>query len=194
MKSSLAVLSPWQLMAVVVVLWTFVQIILILRTRYRPGLRNIPGPFLAKISNLDRLRSCANGQQMTYHLQLHDKYGPFVRIGPNHVSFSDASLIPQVYSITSKFYKSDFYKMFDIKTAAGQTPTVFSVRDEKLHKELKRPIAHAYSMSSLKELEPMNDECSTIFLRKLDGLVGKDIDLGKWLHVSMVLIRVRLCY
>ena len=121
---------------------------------------------------------------MSYHLRLHDKYGPLVRIGPNHVSFSDASLIPKVYSITSKFYKSDFYKMFDIKTGAGHTPTVFSVRDEKLHKDLKRPIAPAYNLSSLKELEPMNDECSAIFLRKLEGLVGEDIDLGKWLHVS----------
>ena len=90
-----------------------------------------------------------------------------------------------MYGISSKFYKSDFYTMFDIKTPAGKKSTVFSVRDENVHKSLKRPIAHAYSMSSLKELEPMNDDCSAIFLRKLDGLVGKDIDLGKWLHVRV---------
>jgi hypothetical protein len=74
--------------------------------------------------------------------------------------------------------------MFDIKAPAGQTPTIFSVRDEGAHKAYKRPVAHAYSLTTLKELEPMNDECSAIFLRKLDGLVGKDIDLGKWVHVS----------
>lgn len=34
----------------------------------------------------------------------------------------------------------------------------------------------------MKELEPMNDECSTILCKKLDGLIGKDIDLGQWLH------------
>lgn len=31
----------------------------------------------------------------------------------------------------------------------------------------------------------MNDECSAIFLRKLDGFVGQNIDLGKWLHASL---------
>ena len=63
-------------------------------------------------------------------------------------------------------------------------PTIFSVRDEALHKSFKRPVAGAYSLSSLKELEPMNDACSTIFMEKMDGLVRKDIDLGVWVHVS----------
>ena len=74
--------------------------------------------------------------------------------------------------------------MFDINTPDGRMPTIFSARDENVHKAFKRPVAAAYSLSSLKELEPMNDDCSSIFLRKLDGLVGKDIDLGQWVHVS----------
>ncbi|KAK4953238.1 hypothetical protein LTR10_008944 [Elasticomyces elasticus] len=72
--------------------------------------------------------------------------------------------------------------MFDIKAPGGQVPTVFSVRDETRHKGIKRPIAGAYSMSTMKELEPMNDECSAILLRKLDGMVGQSIDLGRWVH------------
>lgn len=152
------------------------------RTRFRPGLRNIPGPFIASISNLDRIWSCARGLQQNYHLQLHNRYGRFVRIGPSHVSFSDPELIPQIYSITSKFYKSDFYSMFDVVSPAGRMPTIFSVRNEAEHKAIQRPVAHAYSLSSLRELEPMNDECSAIFLRKLDGLVGQEINLGEWLH------------
>lgn len=185
MASILASVSLWQIVLFLVVLWFLISII---QTRYKSGLSNLPGPFLAKISNLDRIWSCASGEQMNYHLQLHQKYGPLVRIGPNHVSFSDARHIPQVYSITSKFFKSDFYSMFDIKTPAGPMATVFSARDEKIHKDYKRPIAPAYNLSALKELEPMNDECSEIFLRKLDGMVGKDIDLGKWLHVSVLLV------
>lgn len=73
--------------------------------------------------------------------------------------------------------------MFDIKAPTGWVPTTFSVRDEDRHKAIKRPVASAYSMSTLKELEPMNDDCSAIFARKLDGLVGQDIDLGDWVHV-----------
>jgi len=73
--------------------------------RFRPGLRNIPGPFLASLSDADRIWSCATGLQMKYHLKLHERYGSLVRIGPKHISFSDSSLIPQIYGITSKFWK-----------------------------------------------------------------------------------------
>lgn len=150
----------------------------IILTRYRAGLRSIPGPFLASISNLDRLWSCFTGEQMNYHLKLHDKYGPLVRIGPKHVSFSDGSLIPMVYGINTRFWKSEFYDMFNLEG----TTTTFSERDEMIHRAKKRPVAAAYSMSTMKELEPMNDECSAILTTKLEGLVGKDIDLGDWLH------------
>lgn len=81
--------------------------------RYRPGLRQIPGPFLASFSDLDRIISTAKGLCMNYHLKLHEQYGPLVRIGPKHVSFSDPSYIPVLYGINSKFWKSDFYKPFD---------------------------------------------------------------------------------
>ena len=80
-------------------------IISAVRTKYQPGLRNLQGPFLASFSNIDRVWSCAKGLQMNYHLKLHEKYGSLVRIGPNHVSFADCSLIPLVYDIKSKFVK-----------------------------------------------------------------------------------------
>jgi hypothetical protein len=124
---------------------------------------------------------------MLHHLALHKQYGPYVRIGPNHVSFSDSSLIPQIYSITTKFRKSDFYTMFDIATPDGPMPTIFSVRDEGVHKSFKRPVAGAYALSALRELEPMNDECSTIFLEKMGKFADERdgvVDLGVWVHVS----------
>lgn len=170
--------GPLELATCLVLLITVVGVASTILTRYRAGLRSIPGPFLASISNLDRLWSCFTGQQMSYHLRLHEKYGPLVRIGPKHVSFSDGSLIPTVYGISTRFWKSEFYDMFNL----DGTTTTFSERDEMKHRAKKRPVAAAYSMSTMKELEPMNDECSAILISKLDGLVGKDIDLGEWLH------------
>jgi hypothetical protein len=74
-------------------------------TRYRKGLRDIPGPFLASILPLDRILSTARGDQFATHLGYHRKYGQLVRVGPNHVSFSDAEAIPLVYSINTKYFK-----------------------------------------------------------------------------------------
>ncbi|KAH8817037.1 putative P450 monooxygenase [Xylogone sp. PMI_703] len=150
---------------------------------YRRGLRSIPGPFLASFSNTDRIITAASGKQFLAHIKYHQKkYGNLVRVGPNHVSFSDADLIPLVYGITSKFYKSDFYTLFDAKSPKGPIPTVFSIRDEKAHKALKRPVANAYSMSALVELEPMTDTCITILQDKLDSFKGKSFDFGEWLQ------------
>ncbi len=77
-----------------------------LNTRYRKSLRDIPGPFLASILPLDRLLSTARGYQFATHLEYHRKYGQLVRVGPNHVSFSDAEAIPLVYSINTKYFKA----------------------------------------------------------------------------------------
>lgn len=78
---------------------------LLFQRRYRKGLYSIPGPFLASILPLDRVLTVAYGHQYLTHLNYHKKYGPRVRVGPYHVSFSDASVIPQIYGITTKFYK-----------------------------------------------------------------------------------------
>jgi cytochrome P450 len=119
---------------------------------------------------------------MNYHLALHAKHGRLVRVGPNHVSVSDGNAIQQLYSISTKFVKSEFYSLFDIKTPAGVASTTFSVRDETVHKAMKRPVANAFSMSTMRELEPMNDTCSEILARKLKERIGQDVDLGTWLH------------
>ena len=83
-------------------------------------------------------------------------------------------------SLTSD--QSNFYSLFDAKSPQGPLPTVFSIRSEKQHKALKRPVANAYSMSALVELEPMTDECIAILQRKLDGKQGQEIDFGEWLQ------------
>ncbi|KAH4036417.1 hypothetical protein HBI09_072710 [Parastagonospora nodorum] len=145
-------------------------------------LRSVPGPLFAKFTPLYRIWTAATGKQFVIHQKLHDAYGPVVRIGPNHVSVSDAASITDIYGIASKFYKSDCYTLFDVPTKSGLTPTVFSVRDNTYHRQLKRPVANAYSMTSLVELEPMTDVCIKILEKKFERFQGQGIDLGEWLH------------
>ena len=79
-------------------------------------------------------------------------------------------------------WQSNFYTLFDVRSDQGSIPTVFSIRDEAGHKALKRPVANAYSMSALVELEPMTNDCITILEKKFAGMPGKDVDLGEWLQ------------
>ena len=57
--------------------------------------------------------------------------------------------------------------------------------DEEQQVKMKRPIAAAYSLSTLKEFEPLIDSTTAVFLSRLDELfasTGKSCDLGQWLQ------------
>jgi hypothetical protein len=47
---------------------------------------------------------------------------------------------------------------------------------------MRTTIAQAYSLSSLRQLEPLVDECSILFMDAMKDLAGKPLDLGEWLQ------------
>ena len=75
------------------------------RTAFRPGLRNIPGPFLAKFSRFYITKYVAKGEMHSLFIDLHHKYGPLVRYAPNKVSVADPSAIQTIYGVSSGFVK-----------------------------------------------------------------------------------------
>lgn len=83
----------------------FIFVVFYARIFFRKGLRSLPGPLLAKVSGLYRLSLVYDGHAPERYRDLHRKYGNIVRTGPNHVSISDASMIPTIYGIGSKFLK-----------------------------------------------------------------------------------------
>ena len=78
------------------VLWSFQSYL---------SLRQIPGPFLAAISNLPRVSWITSDRAHDIHIDLHKKYGKLVRFGPNMVSVGDPAEIPNLYGFTGKFPK-----------------------------------------------------------------------------------------
>lgn len=83
----------------------FLLLVQTLRTGFRFGLRRIPGPFIAKFSNLRNLKNAASGEAQVRCYDLHRKYGPVVRTGPLTVDISDPDVIPTIYGIQSNFTK-----------------------------------------------------------------------------------------
>jgi hypothetical protein len=68
-------------------------------------LRAIPGPKLAKITDLWRASHAYGGRIDLKNVQLHRKYGTAVQVGPNCVSISDPSLIRTIYSTRNPWKK-----------------------------------------------------------------------------------------
>jgi cytochrome P450 len=58
--------------------------------------------------------------------------------------------------------------------------SMFSTQDPEYHKDLKRPVAQKFSMSSIKKLEYLVDSCSQIFVDAMIDMEGEKVDLGTW--------------
>lgn len=94
------------LLPYIVVIGTFgLTVLHYLRNFFRTGLRSVPGPFLAHLSSLYRIKLVWKGGAVKNYSALHRKYGPIVRTGSNHVSISDPAMISLIYGISSKFRK-----------------------------------------------------------------------------------------
>ena len=82
----------------------------LVRTWWR--LRHIPGPFLASLTNIQRVWWVKTKRAHLIHQQMHEKYGDVVRFGPNMVSISDPSVIPTVYPMRPGFPKVRVYVVY----------------------------------------------------------------------------------
>lgn len=92
-------LSPWLLLALPV-LWYLLPYL------RNWSIRDIPGPFFAKFSNLWLMWQCRNGRRFLAVNEAHQKYGKLVRIQPNHISIADDSAIQAIYGHGNGFLKA----------------------------------------------------------------------------------------
>lgn len=76
-----------------------------IRVAFRKGLRGLPGPLAARFSGFYRFSLVYAGKAPFEYRKVHQKYGPLVRVGPNHVSISDPAAIPQIYGIGTNYVK-----------------------------------------------------------------------------------------
>ncbi|CAG8940296.1 unnamed protein product [Penicillium salamii] len=155
-----------------------------IRNYFKAGVVNIPGPFLAKITDLWRLVDVANGRaEATLHC-LHQKHGDYVRLGPNVVSVRNLHALKTIYGINKGYQKTNFYRVQQQLVKGRPTPTLFTTTDENFHASIKRPISSAYSMSTLTEFEPFVDKTIHTLFGKLDEFVSeaKVCDISAWLQ------------
>lgn len=89
-------------------------------------LAGFPGPFMASLTDLWQTWQFYTLKQ-PYHLtDLHAKYGPFVRYGPDKLSITTEDAIPTIYQKGAKSMpKTEFYDAY-----GAAHPNIFGIRDE----------------------------------------------------------------
>ena len=94
----MAVLQTFSFLAILLFSYIFFNL-------FRLALDDIPGPVLAKFSNLWRLRETWKGHYERIIQDLHRRHGSIVRIGPNTVSLTDPDVIERIYGIKADLPK-----------------------------------------------------------------------------------------
>ncbi|KAB8256858.1 cytochrome P450 [Aspergillus pseudonomiae] len=116
-------------------------------------LRDFPGPLLARVSPLWIVLQCRRGRRSQAVSDLHEQYGDFVRIAPNHISIANPAAVQQLYGHQSGFLKGPFYQ--DIILPFHQVePVLFNTRSPQVHQRKKKMVSPAFSAKSLQEFEP----------------------------------------
>ncbi|KAJ7152191.1 hypothetical protein C8R43DRAFT_819494, partial [Mycena crocata] len=108
------------------------------------GIRQNPGPFLAKFSDAWLGWVSQQGHRSEVIHELHLKYGPFVRISPSEVSVADPDALGIVYAHGNGALKSGFYDAF-VSIQRG----LFNTRDRKQHARKRKIVSHIFSQKSV---------------------------------------------
>ena len=108
-------------------------------------LSGIPGPSTYAVTQWRLAYEEWKGTRTRTIHQIHNKYGPVVKIGPNEVSFNSLSALKTIYGAGSGFQRTSFYRMFDVYGYEN----LFTFGSPKAHGERKKLLNHAYSKSSI---------------------------------------------
>ncbi|EFQ93141.1 hypothetical protein CFE70_005086 [Pyrenophora teres f. teres 0-1] len=127
-------------------------LLLLIRSVYRAyfhPLSHIPGPLLPKITSLWLHWHAYIGNEASTIHELHQQYGPFVRVSPQEVDISDADAIQSIYVSKGGFPKAVCYANFDI----DGHKTIFSTTDAEYRSPRAKAVVPLFSTKSLRENE-----------------------------------------
>lgn len=101
--------DPLQYMLVLVGAFLLFFCTVIVFNSKRAGLSHIPGPFIARYTNLWAVyiawRTNIDGNRASFNRSLQAHYGDVIRFGPRSISVMDPAAVPLIYGVRSRLDK-----------------------------------------------------------------------------------------
>jgi cytochrome P450 len=115
-------------------------------------LRKFPGPVAQRASRLPWAYMHARGQQAFRTQKSHEEYGPVVRVGPNHLSFTDPRAWKDIYAYRAagEMAKADAF----FRPMKGLPSSILNADIEE-HSRIRRALAQGFSDASMRAQEPL---------------------------------------
>ncbi|KAJ7131859.1 cytochrome P450 [Mycena crocata] len=137
-------------------------------------LARFPGPALGKITKLRGLFIAASGYQYLFHKKLHDRYGAYVRTGPNEISVIDPAAVSEMLN----FGGLDKGKSYEGGRHKSAPPTIVGLAGEA-HAAKRRVWNRAFTSAALREYEPLIAKRASQLIGCLGGQNGV-VDIVFW--------------
>ncbi|KAK6540600.1 hypothetical protein TWF694_007995 [Orbilia ellipsospora] len=146
---------------------------------YFSPLAKVPGPWYTSISRLWLLSKALKGGVVFDIYQLHQKYGPFVRVAPNEISVADIQSVNRIHDLNDIFPKAKIYE-----TMGAGLDSITVKTDHEAYKRRRRAIGNVFSNSNLNILEPVVRKHVVTCVQKVkrEITLGRTPDLLKWVH------------
>ncbi|KAI1495097.1 cytochrome P450 [Biscogniauxia mediterranea] len=158
----------WKAKAAYAVFGSFLayQICLTIHRLYFSPLSSIPGPKLAAASYLyeSYYEIVLGGQYFKRVAQMHDQYGPIVRVTPNEVHWNDPEFIDMVYPNPGR--KTNKPIWFAQRT--GTPFSIVSTPDHDLHRRRRNALNSFFSVASIRRLEPIVKKYMAKMITRMD--------------------------
>lgn len=141
---------------------------------YLHPLRNYPGPKLAAITRLPYWIACLKGDQVRWTYELHQKYGPVVRFGPDDLSYSDGKAWGDI-CLAPRGRKENLKEIKFHAPSANGVPNLVCQNDSSHHSRLRRSMAPAFSEKALKAQEPLLQKYTDLVVARVRQTTEVDL-------------------
>ena len=120
--------------------------------RLRSPLARIPGPYYSTFTAVWlKYKEFSRARRLYIH-DLHEQYGPVVRLGPNEVSCTSPEAVKEIYTSGGSGYdRTEFYDLFK----QFNTRTLFSSPPKADHSQRKRILADRYANTNIQRGESL---------------------------------------
>ncbi|EXK33568.1 cytochrome P450 oxidoreductase [Fusarium oxysporum f. sp. lycopersici 4287] len=129
-------------------------------------LSKIPGPKLAAATYLPEFYYdvILVGRYTHAIKQMHEKYGPIVRINPNELHCADMSFSDEIYAVGGRKRDKPFHQ---VNGSAAGTGNAFGTPDHDLHRARRAPVAKFFSRAMIARLEQEVHDLAQTLCNKL---------------------------
>lgn len=150
--------------------------LIVYRCIFHP-LCNFPGPLGCRISSAWFATYLIKQDAFRQLEKLHDRYGPFLRIGSNDVSVAHPKAVQAIYGPGSKCRKAAWYDLTQPMVSLQST------RDKPLHDQRRRIWSGAFGDRNLRDYEKRMVQYRALLVKAIDKSENQPIDMAKWFNL-----------